>query len=656
MKHLKRWALAGSLLLMPWVSAWAGAPMYPVDNIPQALLTDAASVVRAYDVVITLERPDRYSYQVKRAVTVLRAAGSDEARLMVATSSLHKLRSLTARVFDASGKQLRKLSGSADWQDVSATDASTYLGDIRAQVADARQGAYPYTVELVYEIASVNPLFLPDWQPQHHWHQSVERATLRLQHPASLPVRWQASHLPAQAARPDTVASNGALLEHRWCLTAAPALASVPLAPPLEEQAPAVWCAPTEFSVQDHAGNQSTWAALGRWWYELNADRDELPLALRAEMVALQDSVPDPRKRAQYVYQRVQRTTRYVSIQLGLGGWQTMPAAEVARTGYGDCKALATYTRALLGAAGLPAHWALVTAGDDAPDLHPEWVAPQFNHVILCVPLPAVRPAPADTVWLECTSTTRPFNSLGDFTTNRHVLLVTPTGGRLARTPVLDATTSQRLRRTDLRLDAKGQATATVRTIRTGVLGDAYTPLLALDPTQQRREISEALSLNTPFVVNRARLTALPATPAGANVREEIELTLPSGAARAGTRLRLPLNHLSQWAIQNEDLARTAPLWLPPGTAYADTVVIHLPANAKAEALPPAVAIDGRFGKYTATVVASADGNTLTYTRHFRTIGGQFPKDQYNAYALFCQQIARADRQLATISLGAAAP
>ncbi len=632
------------------------APVYAVSAIPVALLKDAASVVRTHDVTVTFERPDQYTYQVRRVVTVLREAGADEARLVVLTSSLRKVRELSARVFDADGKPMRRLTGTADWRDVSATDAGTYLDDSRARVADARQGAFPYTVELVYEITSSNPLFLPKWQPQEDWLQSVERATLRLRHPAALPVRLHPSHLPPHTARPDTTANDGALIEHRWILTAAPALTEEPYAPPLAEQAPAVWCAPTTFSVQEHPGRQATWTELGQWWFDLNAARDELPPALVAEMVALRDSVPDPRRRAQRVYERVQRTTRYVSIQLGLGGWQTIPAAEVARTGYGDCKALTTYTRALLRAAGLSAHWALVAAGDEAPDLHPDWVAPHFNHVILCLPLVPTGTARADTVWLECTSTTRPFNSLGDFTSNRHVLLVMPNGGRLVRTPSLDATTSYRHRRTELRLKADGQATATVRTTRTGVLGDSYSTLLPLDPTSQRREITEALDLSTPFGVTRARLVALPATPAGAAVREELEIDLRSAAARAGARLRLPLNLLSRWATLNNDSVRAAPLWLPLGVAYADTVVVHLPPNAKVETLPPPVSFTTPFGVYKATAEAAPDGKTLTYTRTLRTTNGQFPPSQYGAYALFRQQIARTDRQLATIALGAAAP
>ena len=607
-----RAVVVGSVLLIglgaspqSWATGANGELTYSIAALSPLLLKGAASVVRRYDVTLTLERPDRYTYSVHRVVTILGPGAASEAQLAVMSSSLRKITDISARLYDAAGVPGRRLRG-PDWRDVSATDAGTFLDDSRARIADARQPSYPYTVELTYEVTSTNPLYLPEWQPQHDWAQSVESATFRLQHPAALPVRWREWRLPPGAARPDTVTAG--LTQHRWTVRNLLALHEAPYAPPLGEQAAAVWCAPTTFEVQGFAGDQRSWTGFGKWWNQLNAGRDELPPALQAEMAALRDSVADPRRRAQRVYERVQRTTRYVSVQLGLGGWQTIPAAEVARTGYGDCKALTTYCRALLGAAGLPAYPALVAAGDDAPDVHPEWVAPQFNHVILCVPLgvPLGVPlaaaktskpgAPADTVWLECTSGTRPFNSLGDFTANRHVLLVTPEGGRIVRTPSLDATTTTRSRHATLRLASTGAATATVRTRRTGPLGDAYARLLPLGAAEQRRIITESLPTTTQLTLTNVRLTAAPATATGAVVQEDLELTLPAAAARAGTRLRLPLNMLGRWVAPRPDSARTAALWLTEATTFTDTVVVQLPPGARAEAVPAAVEVKSAFG------------------------------------------------------------
>jgi hypothetical protein len=45
----------------------------------------------------------------------------------------------------------------------------------------------------------------------------------------------------------------------------------------------------------------------------------------------------------------------FVSIQVGIGGWKPIQPL-VDRLGYGDCKALTNYTKALLAAVDVPSY------------------------------------------------------------------------------------------------------------------------------------------------------------------------------------------------------------------------------------------------------------------------------------------------------------
>lgn len=80
-----------------------------------------------------------------------------------------------------------------------------------------------------------------------------------------------------------------------------------------------------------------------------------------------------------------------------------MLAKDVDRLGYGDCKALTNYTRALPQVVGVPSYYTIIYGDRQRRDLHQDFVSMQGNHAILAVPV-------KDQIyWLECTSQVHPF-------------------------------------------------------------------------------------------------------------------------------------------------------------------------------------------------------------------------------------------------------
>lgn len=80
---------------------------------------------------------------------------------------------------------------------------------------------------------------------------------------------------------------------------------------------------------------------------------------------------------------------------------QPIAAADVNRTGFGDCKGLSNYMRAMLTELGIPSVYTVISTTNRR--LLADFAsANQNNHVILQVPLPN------DTLWLECTNPTLP--------------------------------------------------------------------------------------------------------------------------------------------------------------------------------------------------------------------------------------------------------
>ena len=617
----------------------APAPKYAVADIPAALREGAHAVLRADDEVVTIKSAGRLVHTVHRVVTVLDAAGDDLGRHMVGYDALNSLSYLRGAVYDAEGRQLHQLRAAEIHDQGMGDSGGSFMTDVRVKYADLRQPQTPYTVEFDYEIVSDNTLSYPDWQPQQNEGVAVQAATLRVLMPTALPLRYQERQLPAGCAVAHTTA--GSQDTYEWQLASLPAVDDEEAAPPLTDRTPAVALAPGSFEVQGHKGTAASWQGFGQWNYELNAGRDVLPPATLATVAALIKDAPDARTRIRRVYEMLQGSTRYISVQLGLGGWQTFPASAVATSGYGDCKALSNYTKALLAAAGVPAYVALVGAGSNETDLRADFPSAQFNHAILCVP--PTKGSPPDTLWLECTSQTEAFGYMGSFTGNRHALLLTPQGGQVVATPRYGAAQNRRERHLDLFLDATGGATATVRTLRTGQEQDLYAQLLhTLGPLEQKKYVTDRLKLPT-FTLTRFNLAAAPAGPLP-GVVETLGLALPGFAQPSGKRVFINPNLLSRLpALPAQVGERQSALWLPQAGLFADTVRLHLPVGFRPETLPAAVQFGTAYGTYASQYVALPDG-TVQYIRRLELKRGQMPKTAYAGYLDFRRKISIADK------------
>lgn len=172
----------------------------------------------------------------------------------------------------------------------------------------------------------------------------------------------------------------------------------------------------------------SSWQKYGEWQYQLLNGRDLLTEPFRAKLHELTASCTTDRDKVKAIYDYLAKTTRYVSIQLGIGGLQPIAAADVCRTGFGDCKGLSNYTRAMLKELGIASTYTVISTTNERllPDFSS---ANQMNHVILQVPLPQ------DTLWLECTNPSLPFGYVHQDIAGHDALLIEPTGGQMYRLP-----------------------------------------------------------------------------------------------------------------------------------------------------------------------------------------------------------------------------
>jgi hypothetical protein len=603
---------------------------YPVGSIPEELKKGVNVVVREDETIIRILSKKSYTVHVHYAVTILNSNGQNYASTALFYDKNIKLRDLRAAVYNANGEVIRKLK-SSEMADHSAFDGVSLFSDNRMKSFDLSQGTFPYTVEWEYD-RDYNYLYSIEGSSViSREKMSVQHFTYQLNYPIDLKPRYKTQNI---AIEPVVAMGSGNTESITWTLDNVRPIEMEPLAAP-SDYVMSIDAAPTTFEYDGYAGNMATWEDYGRWNLLLNKGRDVLPEETKKKVRELTAGLKTNEEKAKVLYGFMQSKTRYVSIQLGIGGLQPFDAATVDKTGYGDCKALSNYMVALLKEAGIQAFYTTVMAGQDATPVDPTFPSHQANHVIVAVP------NDKDTLWLECTNQRIPFGYIGRFTDNRYATMITENGGKLVRTAYYPGERNLQITTADVHLDVAGNAKAQVRTNYSGLQYEnaGLDNVLDLSAEEQKKWIQNNTDIPT-FVVDDFTMTNEKARMPRATVA--MNLILNKYASVSSKRIFLTPNLMNKSSFLPEKVeSRKAPFTLRMGYTDVDTIRYHIPENLYPEFLPADTKFTSRFGTYEAGF--KVDQGMVIYIRKMTRKDGLFPAESYQELIDFYKNINRAD-------------
>lgn len=627
---LKKYCTCIYILLCLSVNVLAGDGDYAVSKIPAELLKNADVVKRMEEVRFEVVDPGKSRLYHKYALTILNENGDRYARLVLGYDKLREIKSMDGKLYDADGKKIKELKKS-EVKDLSGTSDISLMDDNRIKAHSFFHRLYPYTVEYESEVQLTGSFFFPAWDPLDNERISVEQSAMTVAAPVDFVIRYKAFNYKNEP----TVQNEKNSRIYRWEAKNLEAIELEYAYPSWDYLAPMVYLAPAKFALEKYEGDMSTWQGFGKFIYALNEGRDKLPDAIKQKVHELADKISDPKEKISILYRYMQENTRYISIQLGIGGFQPFDAAYVAAKKYGDCKALSNYMYSLLKEAGIPACYTLVKAGRGATYLREDFPSNQFNHAILCVPLQK------DTVWLECTSQTLPAGYLSSFTADRPVLLISENGGKLVRTPAYNISQNTQVRNVVASVNAEGLLNADIKTAYRAVQQDDLHHLIHdLSKEKQLEYLKEEIELPHYDVVKfdyKEHPSALP------SIEENLELTALNYASITGKRLFVTPNVISRSGTKlKKDETRKYPVSFSYAYRDIDTAAIKVPAGYQPEAVPAPVNLDTKFGKYSSSV--EVKGDQILYYRSMEKFSGEFPASDYNDLVKFYEQVYKSDR------------
>lgn len=604
---------------------------------------DEAYVYLLDDGVVRYEADGRGSRTYRAVVQVLtqEAVETWGENSFSYDSSRERLRLNWARVVDLNGKVISDRP-THDQESLApvASSAPVYTDQKirRISLGGVAPGTivdYSYTVETVEPVLAGD--FIASWGL--HTGKPTARSRYVLDLPAELRVRMNERNLDFRRSTREVAGRR----VHTW---ARKDVAKVEGEPFAALDSNTVYMGIT-------VGGPTTWADVGRWYAGLSRDRYALTPEIEAKLAEIVKAAPTREDSLRALHRWVAQDFRYVSLSLGIGGYQPRTPAQVWETQYGDCKDKATFFIAAARKMGWEAEPVLLSSFGISDESMPSIT--QFNHMIAAVRNPA-----GGWWYLDLTADLVPFGEIPPGYQGEFGLLVRGDGAvEEVRFPENAPEANRSVGRLVGELRPDGSFHGAMQHETAGALQYALRSSFSNKLSQKQRDDMTRSLANAVFdgatgdslvIFDGRDLTA--ATRMSVGIRGGKALT----SAGPMQIFNLPLPNYANTALIADLEARKAREprrfdidvadVVGPSTSVSE-LELTLPEGWRAT-LPPSIDARSAFGHYTATY--AQEGRVLRVRRSISGWEGRRPKTEIDGLIAWLKEIAKDDVKFIVLS------
>lgn len=604
-------------------------------SISKELTENANSVVRDQKLEIDISSLNQMQIKKKKIISVLNSKGLNNVDAVEYYDKSTKVKLIEATIYNSYGEEIKKIKRK-DFQDRSVVDGFSVLTDGRILYLDYTPIAYPFTI--VYEsiVESNNTAFIPSWYPLDDYYESIEKSSIKIEYIKTLGFKFKENNFIGDIIKKEEK-------ENSITYTAENIFAEKPeeYSPIIEKKFPIVLFGLDKFNLEGFEGSAVSWEEFGKLWYKnLVSDSEEISLETKAKINELVNNETDVLKKARIIYEFVQNRTRYVSVQLGIGGWKPMKPIDVDKLGYGDCKALSNYTRVLLKNVGIESYYTVIYGDSKKKDFDQDFVSKQGNHVILTIPYQDKN------IFLECTNQNVPFGYGGTFTDDRFALLIKPQGGQIIKTSSYSELDNLQQIHAKMSFDTNGNLEGNIKIVSKGI---QYDDVYNIQNSSKQDIENYYYQSKFPWI-NNMKIESFTFN----NDKDKIEFTENLKVKIEKSLVKTNNVNLFSFNIFNKLTSipqryknRKYPLEIKRGYSDEDIVEIEIPSTFKIESIPDDVIIENKFGKY--QMECRVKNNVFIYKRVVTIKQGVYEKSEYENYRQFIEQIVKNDNAKLTI-------
>jgi len=608
---------------------------YAVVNLTAELTEKSNSVILQQDIRVTIDDYDDMTISEDKIITILNEKGMSALDAYAFYNKSTKIRNLEVTIYDALGSEIKTFK-ERDFMDVSAVGSVSLYTDDRVKYLEYTPASYPVTIHFEKEIKTSNTAFIKSFTPYVDYYQSIKSSTFQIENKSEIVLRSSENGFMEEVSIEN---DNPNLLT--YSVSNLPSVSREVYSPSFETFTPKVMFALQTFELAGERGEVSNWKELGLWQHEnLLKGLDQLPESTISKIKLLTQNLETTKEKAKAIYEYVQNNTRYISVQIGLGGWKPISAEEVDDKKYGDCKGLTNYTKALLNLVDIESNYCVVYSGSEIQDISEDFTSMQGDHVILNIPQEN-----EEDIWLECTSQDVPFNFLGTFTDDRKVLAVKPSGGEILRTPAYTEIDNYQKTTAEINIIEK----AITADVKIKTRGTQYNNRYSLGGENNKNINSHYLSywdnlkemtlISHEFLNNKEDVTFF----------EKIKLKADNYVKIYGNDVILDVNPFNKFQVNLPNYkVRETPFNVSRGFVDEDEFTFNL-ENLTVDTELKDISLDSEFGSYRLSF--ELKDNTLIVKRYFKLNTNNYQKSDYEKFVELFPQISKYDNTKLSLKL-----
>lgn len=552
-------------------------------------------------------------------------SGDKYTNINIPYSKTEKVSNIEAWIEEINGNKVRILKKS-DITDRSAISDISLYEDNFVKCFQLKHNLYPYCITYTYQTTYKNYLIISRWSPVIDNSIPTKTAKLTVIVPKGFNFSKYSNNISDFR-----IDSTESFIELEYKASYKNPINTEIFSQP-EDLKPFVLISPFLFNYGVD-GCTKNWATYGNWQYRLLENLDILPENEKKTISSMVAGITDKIEIVKILYHYLQDNTRYINVSIGTGGLKPYPASYVVQNKYGDCKALTNYMKAMLSYVGIESFYTKVMASEQPQKLIESIAGPQFNHVVLAVPLNN------DTIWLENTQNTSPFGYLGTYTQNRKALLVSKDNSKLVHIPALKAKENSVSYRLEFVLNTNENSTVSLQALYKGSYFEIFNQLHD-DYTNDVKDriFRDYLSFNN-YEVKTSKLKR--------QNRDTANIVLV--AELYHNKLLKPLgNDFYVGVFPNNIPAFTVPenrklsVEIPFPTLNIDTLIYSIPRGYNLKKTADPITINTQYGKYEWKM--NVLNSKVYIIKRFELYAGSYSTEQYPNFYSFIKSVKDKDQ------------